>query len=94
MITEQEQFDIINQPEYFNKLKAKINRIKTAMNDLEAGAAEVRTKVDNVPIIISFISETEGRIRVGIATPVENSDREYLYDWIFPIRWLEEATPA
>jgi hypothetical protein len=80
---DQAQFDIINQPNYFDRLKDKVNAIRAAMEELEASASEIRTRVEGVPVIVSFTSETEGRLRVGITSD------GHLYDWTFPIRWLE-----
>jgi hypothetical protein len=88
-MTDEEQFAAINQPEYFNKLKARINGIKNAMASNEASADAVKTRVDGVPIVVEFVSENEGRLRVGLT----NGGREPLYDWTFPIRWLEETPP-
>lgn len=86
----QTQFDAINQPEYFNLLKQKVNAIRTALISLDASAEEIRTRVNGVLVVVSFISETEGRLRVGYVQQAEPGAAGELYDWRFPIRWLEE----
>lgn len=93
-MTDEEQFAIINQPDYFNKLKKKVNDIRMAMHNLQASAPEITTLVDGAIIVVSFMpSGVEGRLRVGRSeTPTESGDARYLYDWVFPIKWLDTTT--
>lgn len=88
-MSEQEQFDVINRPDYFNNLKQRINKISKGMSDLEATAPEITTAVNGVPVVVSFISANEGRVRVG----QKDSGQEPIYDWTFPINWLAPTAP-
>lgn len=85
---ETEQFAAINQPDYFNVLKAKVNAIKDALTSVEGRASEIETVIDGVPLTVSFVSQNEGRLKLGV-----KQDGTPLYDWTFPIRWLEEVAP-
>lgn len=85
-LDDQAQFDAINQPDYFNKLKAKVNAIRSAMVTNEAEAPEIRTRVEGVPVVVMFVSPNEGRLIVGSTA---NDDKPYLYDWTFPVKWLD-----
>jgi len=90
-MTSEEQFAAINQPDYFNKLKAKVNGIRQAMSDLGATAPEITTTVDDVMVVVSFNQGgNEGRLRVGM----NETEDANLYDWTFPIRWLDGPDPA
>lgn len=88
-MTQEEQFSVINQPDYFNNLKQRINKISKGMRDLEASAPEITTAVNDVPVIVSFISANEGRVRVG----QKDGNTEPIYDWTFPINWLAPTAP-
>jgi hypothetical protein len=83
-LTQEEQFGVINQPDYFSELKEKINTINKGMRDLEATAPEIMTAVNEVPVVVSFISANEGRVRVG----QKDGGAEPIYDWTFPVNWL------
>jgi hypothetical protein len=94
-MTDEEQFAAINQPDYFNKLKDKVNAIKSAMYGVQASAPEITTVVDGVVVVVSFMPNgVEGRLRVGRTETQTTPEISYLYDWVFPIKWLDGATPA
>jgi len=82
----EQQFEIINQPDYFNDLKAKINAIRSALASEEGMAPEITTRVNDVVVVVSFTGTNEGRVRLGL-----DFDGNPIYDWTFPIRWLEEV---
>jgi len=83
-VTQQEQFDVINQPDFLDELKSKVNDIRTGMEALEASAPEIDTMVGGVPVVVSFVSENESRIQVGQT----DTGGTPIYDWTFPANWL------
>lgn len=83
-MTEQEQFDIINQPDFLDDLKTRVNDIRVGMEDLEASASEINTMVSGIPVVVAFVSQNESRVQVG----QKDSGDAPIYDWTFPANWL------